>query len=117
MTKIIYKPTVDHLEIDQRVTEPIYPDDDAQPTEREAEGFRRLVQWLYCEHTHNIEGLAARLIAAAYVFDQGLIGHTSINRIEIQTKGRVSRFRVCQLAKEFSARFGIPLPPPLPPRG
>lgn len=112
MTKIFHTATCDGGHLAECYTDPRFPDDDSQPTEREAEGFRRLVRWLYCERTHNIEGLASRLIAAAYVFDQGLIEHAKLRQIERQTNGRVNRSRVCQLAKEFRLTFHLPPPPP-----
>lgn len=107
MITIIHTSTITNGALAECSVDPeVYRMSDDDP-EKAVEAFRLLIRWLYSERAHNVEGLAARLIAAAYIFDPGLIENAKLRQIERDTRGRVNRSRVCQLAKEFRDEFKL----------
>ena len=107
MRTLIHTSHIDHGKLAECFTHPEVYDEEVEPQDKAAEGFGRMLQWVYNPRCHDSYGQLARMYAVAFVVNPGLIQDRSLRQIERDSGGRITQGWLSQLAEQFRKEFGI----------
>lgn len=108
MTRMLHTSHIESGKLAECITEPEVYQTEEPDMSRSAEVFRRVMVWVNSKACRGAPwGRIARLIAAQSVVCPSAIEFKSFRQIQRDTRGRITKSHLAQLAQDFRKDFGI----------